>query len=217
MDMQTNYANFLKDLKSESTRHTYSTAIKNFLRLHYPESQFSIPELTDLYFHDRSSIPRDERTYKFENDLKQYKRTISKLAGLTQQSYVAGVIRFLEDIGHAEFSDKFRKRIYETEHGNDAVNEERIPSNAEIARIVEYMPLHARTLTLMLSSSGMRVGECLALKSSDIMLDKNPVRINIRAEATKTKKKRVTFISSEAKAILQEWILYKNKTFTPKK
>ena len=57
------------------------------------------------------------------------------------------------------------------------------------------MPLNARTLTLILSSSGMRVGEALSLKVSEIDVDRNPVRINLKAANTKTKKKRITLES----------------------
>lgn len=58
-------------------------------------------------------------------------------------------------------------------------------------------------------SSGMREGEALALRLSDLDLTKNPVQIHIRAETTKLKVERFTFMSSEAYNALQPFL--KNK------
>ena len=55
-----------------------------------------------------------------------------------------------------------------------------------------------RALYSVLISSGMRLGETLALEVRDIHFNENPVRITIRAETTKTKEGRETYISSEA-------------------
>jgi len=55
-----------------------------------------------------------------------------------------------------------------------------------------------RALYYVLVSSGMRVGEALALTPNDFHLDENPVRVTIDAEITKTKEGRETYISSEA-------------------
>ena len=67
------------------------------------------------------------------------------------------------------------------------------------------MPIHGKALTLILASSGMRVGESVRLKLSDIEFDRDPVRIKIRAKYTKTGKRRITFISPEAKEAVEEW------------
>jgi len=55
-----------------------------------------------------------------------------------------------------------------------------------------------RALYCVLISSGMRIGEALALTPKDFHLDENPVRVTIDAEITKTKEGRETYISSEA-------------------
>jgi len=65
-----------------------------------------------------------------------------------------------------------------------------------------------RALYLTLVSSGMRLGEALALRKNDFHTNENPLRITIEAEITKTKEGRETYISSEAyekvKPILDE-------------
>jgi len=58
----------------------------------------------------------------------------------------------------------------------------------------------------VLASSGMRIGEALKLRVEDFELDKDPARVNIRGAYTKTGNSRVTFISSEAKEAVEQWL-----------
>jgi len=67
-----------------------------------------------------------------------------------------------------------------------------------------------RALYCVLVSSGMRVGEALAMRKKDFRLDERPVRVIIEAEITKTKEGRETYISSEAFEYLKEIIQGKN-------
>lgn len=64
-------------------------------------------------------------------------------------------------------------------------------------------------LILLLLSSGMRLGEALKLRVSDLNLDSSPASATIRAENSKTGRRRIVFISDEArdavKAILFDW------------
>ena len=62
------------------------------------------------------------------------------------------------------------------------------------------------TLFLVLTSLGMRIGECLQLKISDIRLDEDPPQINLRPEYTKTGNRRTAFISQSAKQYIKEWL-----------
>jgi len=80
-----------------------------------------------------------------------------------------------------------------------------IPLNAIKLILAHATPLRD-ALYLVLISSGMRIGECLALTKADFHFNENPVRITIRAETTKTKEKRDTFISSEAYDKLKPFI-----------
>ena len=59
-----------------------------------------------------------------------------------------------------------------------------------------------RAFYLTLLSSGMRLSEALSLRKEDLDISKTPVLVRIRAENTKTKEGRETFISREAKESL---------------
>jgi len=73
------------------------------------------------------------------------------------------------------------------------------PVTIEILKIIlnNSSPLR-RAFYNVLVSSGMRLGEGLQLIKSDFHFDENPVRISIRAETTKTREGRDTYISGEA-------------------
>ncbi|MCX6653496.1 MAG: tyrosine-type recombinase/integrase, partial [Candidatus Bathyarchaeota archaeon] len=74
-----------------------------------------------------------------------------------------------------------------------------------------FIPLIGKSMILCLASSGMRVGELLQLRESSVDFTKTPVMVTIPSAITKTKKKRVTFISQESVKILKEWLDYKPK------
>lgn len=69
----------------------------------------------------------------------------------------------------------------------------------EIRLFVDYASPYMRMVILFLTSSGMRVSEFLQLKKEDVRLDLDPVEVHIRAETTKTRSDRITFISQQAK------------------
>jgi len=55
-----------------------------------------------------------------------------------------------------------------------------------------------RALYYVLISSGMRIGEALTLTPRSFDFTSSPVRVTIKAEHTKTREGRDTFVSSEA-------------------
>jgi methyl-accepting chemotaxis protein len=64
----------------------------------------------------------------------------------------------------------------------------------------------------MLVSSGMRIGEAIQLQKDDIELvkdedlDKKPTTIHIRGEYTKSRNKRIAFMSREATEAMRGWL-----------
>jgi len=62
------------------------------------------------------------------------------------------------------------------------------------------------TAVLVATSSGMRVGEIGSLMLSDIDFNSDPVKINIRAETTKTREDRETYLTHEASEALKDYL-----------
>jgi len=92
--------------------------------------------------------------------------------------------------------------------GNRAITEDQAPTPEILRKILQFMPLHGRAFALAASSSGMRLGESLRLKLSDIELDKEPVRIHIRREYTKSGLARPSFLSRQVVAGCQPKITH---------
>ena len=69
----------------------------------------------------------------------------------------------------------------------------------EINILVINSDAKRQALYLVLSSSGIRIGEALQLRKMDFEIHSNPVRIVLPARITKSKQARYSFISSEAK------------------
>ena len=61
-----------------------------------------------------------------------------------------------------------------------------------------------RALILTLFSSGMRLAEALSVQVQDLDLGARPARANLRAEITKGKRARVTYLSDEAREAIEE-------------
>jgi len=75
-----------------------------------------------------------------------------------------------------------------------------------LVRILNIFSLKLRTVFLVATASGMRIGEIVELKLSDLDFSSNPTKITIRAETTKTREERETFLTSESTQILKDYL-----------
>jgi len=63
-----------------------------------------------------------------------------------------------------------------------------------------------QALYLACSSSGMRIGEALSIRKSDLDFSGQRIRVRIRAEITKTRQARTTFLSKECEEKLKTYL-----------
>jgi len=75
-----------------------------------------------------------------------------------------------------------------------------------IHRLLNTVPAKLRTIILVTSASGMRIGETIQLKLSDVDFDSKPTRIRIRGDTTKTRESRETFLTAEATNSLKDYL-----------
>jgi integrase len=191
---------FLAQYEAKNTRLAYMSTIKKYLSLKYPN-------LSDI---DEIGVQYIQSNPDVRSDLIKFRESIQSNAPKTRLSALTAVLRFLEE-NEISLPKAFLKNLKGRE--TESISEKYVPTNADLARFVEFLPLLGRAMTLTLSSSGMRIGECLALKLEDVDFNKSPVRVLIKASTTKTKKKRLTFISSEAKVVVEEWLKYRSEWF----
>ena len=75
-----------------------------------------------------------------------------------------------------------------------------------LVRVMSVVSFKLRVVFLVTISSGMRIGEIGGLRLSDIDFTSTPTKIRIRAETTKTREERETFLTSEATVALKDYL-----------
>jgi len=80
-----------------------------------------------------------------------------------------------------------------------------------IRQWIGHMKLHGRVIVLCLMSSGMRIGELLALRMEDVGWDHDPVDVTVREETAKNNRERYTFLSPEAVEGIKEWLKVRDR------
>ena len=95
--------------------------------------------------------------------------------------------------------------------GSKAVTIDKAPTNQQLKEILLHADLKTKAIGLVLSSSGMRIGEITKIQLDDIDWESKPTKINIRANYTKSGNKRYVFISHEAADALNQWLNVRDK------
>lgn len=185
---------FLNQFSSANTIRVYKLALRGFFQTVYPE--LSLEEAAEKYFSDKRKVEQD-----LDNFFVQIKNRPPK----TVRVFLSAVRSFLIE-NEVELPERYWRKLRSRKKGTRALTMDRVPSNAELKKIISNMPIPGRALYLTLASSGMRIGEALKMRLNDIDLSKEVGRINIRAQNTKSGNRRTAFISSEAKEAIQEWL-----------
>jgi integrase len=150
----------------------------------------------------------DNRSYQDDiNNFMEHEKEKSNAYTIRIQLSVIRTFFMENDI---ELPQRFWKGLNKRIKGTRAVTQDKIPTPSELKSILGYMPKWGKAYFLLLATSGMRPNEALQLKLNDIELDKNPPKILLRAGYTKTGNSRFTFISSEAKEALIDYLKVRN-------
>lgn len=86
------------------------------------------------------------------------------------------------------------------------VHEDTLPSKVDLKNVLSHSSSRAKTIILMLASSGLRIGELRNLKLSDVDLNSSPATVRVKGLTAKERKSRLTFMSEEAKKVLQSYM-----------
>jgi len=117
--------------------------------------------------------------------------------------WVGGAKGFLRHCGVKIYSEDFQTkvRLPKIHHQREE------PLTKEIlVRLLNNVPVKIRTMILCATASGMRIGEIVQFKLSDVDFESNPTKIRLRAEITKTRETRETFLTSEATKALKDYL-----------
>ena len=197
---------FLAELRTKNTKSTYQSGIYAFLDWKYGKqrsgrcvSSEEIPRYEKLAA-DYLSIENN-----YAEDLRRYAASMQEIAPTTARARMSGIKEYLffNDI---EFSEKSKRQIKSRMPKGGARTVERDLDHNTLQIILNHSDVKGRALILTLASSGMRIGECLQLRVSDVNFDVVPAEVSIRQEITKTRGSRITFLSREAVTALREWL-----------
>jgi len=188
---------------SFDTKNAYRTALKKFTEFLRTRHNYSLEQLLSQIF--RKSLDPLDVLDEYYTFLSNY-QTRTKRNGYSSEainSYIRIAKDFLNHQGCKIYNEdmkmKFRlpKRTSAYQKGltREAIN-----------RVIRFANPKLSTIILIACSSGMRIGEIIQLKLSDVDLSTTPVTITIRAETTKTRETRLTHISSEATNSLKDYL-----------
>ncbi len=121
----------------------------------------------------------------------------------TIKCWMAPTKGFLRKMGIKIYSEDFKQNVRLPKE----IREREEPLTKDlIVRILQVLPLKMRAVSLVAIASGMRIGEIVQLKISDIDFDSNPTKIKIRGETTKTRESRETYLTEESTRIVMDYL-----------
>jgi integrase len=187
---------FLAKYEKIETVRTFKWVLGSFCKVIYGDKK-NLSQKLERYL-------TENRNY--EKDIENFYISLNGKPPLSKRLMISNLKTFLLD-NDIELSRKFWKRLRERNKETPrAVSFDKVPEIEDLRKIFTHFGAKPKALFLILTSSGLRIGEALQLLLSDIDFTTEPVTIRVRAETTKTGSKRITFISDEAIEALQEWL-----------
>lgn len=188
----------------ESTRQVKELGIRRFLEI-YLGRKLKTAELDAamqeyLSTNDKSQIISHLIHYHSQP-------AVQKLAPNSRQSYLSAAEIYFADTCHIRLNGlqkRFRKR--NTTEKAVTITQEYNPTREVIADVLSLSDVRHRAEILICASGGLRIGELLHLRFSDVFLDEVPARIEIPGNITKNGLPRRTFISAEAADALRAYL-----------
>lgn len=190
--------------RSYATRDAYSTVVNKFLIFVREQYNLDLEQLLrqikDTKEKDPIGVLDDFYSYATKARIG---RTGKPLSNSTIKQYVLVAKEFLNHEGCRVYNEDLKQRFRLPKAS--AVYEKGLTKET-INRLVRLANPTISTIILMACSSGMRIGEIIQLRLTDIDFTTNPTTIILRRETTKTRQTRVTHITSEATKALQDYL-----------
>ncbi len=189
--------------KSFDTKRTYGHALRRFQEFLLKQYNLNINEiLTQFEEKKLDPIAILDDFYTF---LSKYITKNGKI-GYSNSAITIGIVaakEFLNSQGLHLYNEDIKQRFRLPR--KKTVFEEGLTKEI-LVRLLHNSTPRLQTAILMCISSGMRIGELVQLKMSDINFSTNSTTIHIREETTKTREMRFTHISSEATKSLKDYL-----------
>jgi len=145
------------------------------------------------------------QTQNYDLDVLNFVEKIKNWAPSTKKGCISCIKNFLK-FNNIRLEPKTEYTLKEHCKGPMSVSQEEVPDRDMLRKILSFGTEKHKALFLTMASSGMRPGETISITLDDIHLDETPARIVIPYDITKTQQTRTTFISSEAKDYVKQWL-----------
>lgn len=202
---------WLSNYESEKSSESHRGALIKFFEAVYQiprkEIKSRLNELSLQYIHEARASERN-----INDDVSTFNKALRDYAPTTRSVRFSSVNLFFK-VNKLEVNRELWRIATTTGKNKNVqpITKERVPTREEVARIINYLPFHAKVVSIMLVSSGMRPGEPFKLRLNQITrIKERPMRIDLESAQTKTKVGRYVFISDEARGFLTEWLDYRD-------
>jgi integrase len=181
---------------SEKTKITYQTGLNHFKKFTQAQYNLEDDQVVAKIKSEELDLYQVIRNFVIYLDKKNIKPK-----GL--RSYLSGVKGYLRHWGIRINSDDYKQLVKIPK----VTRTREIPLTKEmILRIMRNSSPKLQTVILLACSSGLRIGEIVQLKLSDIDFTSNPVKIGVRAEIAKGGSTRETYITTETTNALKDYL-----------
>lgn len=190
-----------QNLHTGSTQKIYMYALKKYLEI-VRSKQIECAYLDSEWMHYISSNPN------FTADFVIFSNKANTEYGLmpkTVRLYGQTVLMYLREC-EIDIPDRDLRRIKRSLPSNHPISREAELDAKKIRTLLQHSDLRMKAILTIAFSSGMRIGEILKFKISDINFETTPVEIFLSSEITKTKQPRRVFMSSQAAGYLKRWL-----------
>ncbi|MDO5844635.1 MAG: site-specific integrase [Methanocorpusculum sp.] len=203
---------FISLYDNPKTKYNYLLAVTNFLKFIYEDEEITTQNKKQLNSYAKDYLKTLKKERDLFYDLKLTANAYAKkYAPKTARLNLTITIIWLEDNGH-KLSRRDRKRIFATLPAPQAVRKDPELTAELFAKIKKHLPLWAKTMLVVLTGSGIRIGEALKLKKTDLNKTGKRTTATIKAENSKTKTERTVYLTNEAEESLRKYLAERNDT-----
>ncbi len=194
---------WLETYAKRNTRYVFQSGVRHFLRSVYGvELDNSSLELHAARYVEECRAGRD-----WFKDLLKYAADLHGRPPKSAKAFISGAKGWLEYTLGVEVTRKQQRLLLgRLPKGSRARTGEAELSREILRRVLTHTDVKGRALFLFLASSGIRIGEALKLRLSDVDLRRDPAEVYVRGEYTKSGDAYTSFLSSEAREALAEWL-----------
>jgi len=189
----------------KSTQKAIMWVLRQYIRIYAPSVTYTSLDELDAAYQNYIDSKSDS---EIAADIVAYPRKLYDLglSPVTIKNKVSITDRFFADACNFHISgNQKRLRNIGLRQARPISNETTLTS-AMIKTLLAHSDIRMRALILVLSSSGMRIGEALQLRTDDFEFGANPVKLKLRAEITKNGLPRTVFITDEAAEAVRVWL-----------